>query len=91
MKKQYSKPGIFIEEFQLSQNISTACGVPGGGSSLGRPKYADPMSCAWEVGDVLVFTNSVGTKCDWKLDEGEDYEGVCYNNPTSGNNVFASY
>lgn len=91
MKKQYSKPGIVIEEFKLSQNISTACGAPGGGSSLGRPRYADGLSCAWEVGDMNIFV-SANLKCvDIGLDDGEDYDGICYNNPTPNNGVFASY
>lgn len=91
MKKQYSKPGIVIEEFKLSQNISTACGAPGGGSTLGRPRYADGAYCAWEQGDMNIFI-AANTKCtDIGLDDNEIYDGLCYNTPTANNAAFASY
>ena len=91
MKKQYSKPGIVIEEFKIAQNISLACGAPPGGSTLGRPRYADGAYCAWQSGDLNIFIKG-NTKCtDVDLDEGEDYFGICYNNPTPNTGGFAAY
>lgn len=90
MKKQYSKPGIVIEEFKIAQNISLACAAPPGGSTLGRPRYADGAYCAWQVGNKYIFIEG-NTKCTFPLDVGEDYDGICYNNPTPNNGVFASY
>ena len=44
MKKEYSKPGIIIEDFQMAQSIAIACsGVgPGGdGGTIGSATHAD--------------------------------------------------
>lgn len=90
VKKQYTKPEIYVEEFKISQNIATACGVPGGGTSTGRPRYADGYSCAWDVNGWKIFIES--TVCtDEQYGEDEPYDGMCYNNPVAGNSVFASY
>ena len=45
MKKQYSKPGIIIEDFKISQHIAS-CGAPHE-SQWGSPLSGSPASCAW--------------------------------------------
>lgn len=91
LKKEYSKPGIIIEEFRISQNISDSCGVPGGGTSTGRPRYADRFNCAWDVNGWLVFTEGNNKCVNDQYGKDEPYGDLCYNNPVAGHSVFASY
>lgn len=89
MKKQYSKPGIIIEDFKIAQNIATSCGInPGTGTNYGKPGHGDPYTCEWNDGIDAFWTDAV-INCTTKE---TDFEvgGFCYNNPESGYIVFAS-
>lgn len=92
MKKQYSKPGIYIEEFTIAENIATCGAKPGGvGSSTGsaNPTVADKYHCGWDVGGYTVWTQA-NAGCTVKLKEDGTYKGYCYNNPAGGNSIFNS-
>ena len=54
MKKQYSKPGIIIEDFAIAQNIASNCGNAGGH----KHTHAYQDVCTWMVEAVAVFTDS---------------------------------
>lgn len=88
MKKQYSKPGIIIEDFTLSQHIAS-CGVPHE-SQLGSPKHWSKTSCAWQ--DMYgrdLFIESM-TVCTKPVAEDGEVNGICYNNPSGLVTIFGS-
>lgn len=89
MKKQYSKPGIIIENFNLSQNIAAGCNAAHE-SIWGSPNYADKSSCGWrdQWGGILWVDEK---KCD-NLQESIDTPvgAICYDNPAGGMSVFNS-
>lgn len=91
MKKQYSKPGIIIENFQMSESIAVACeGVePGGnGGSLGYATYADKKTCGWNTGGFVYWISE--PTCDRIREEDANVNGWCYHNPTAGFSIFSS-
>lgn len=85
MKKQYSKPGIIIENFELSQYIAYGCGAAHK-SEFGGPLIKTKEECAWgdPFGDKLFIDMNI---CD---NDPGDTAGVCYNNPEGGMNIFNS-
>ena len=85
MKKQYSKPGIIIEDFAIAQNIASNCGNAGGH----RHTHAYQDVCTWMVEDVAVFTDS-NFNCEIPIMPGERFEDICYNNPDGGISIFGS-
>lgn len=92
MKKQYSKPGIIIEEFKMAESIAVACaGVgPGGdGGSLGNATHASKNSCGWNVGGVVYWTDPQYT-CNEIRGIDAVINKYCYNNPVAGMSIFSS-
>lgn len=88
MKKQYMKPGIIIEDFRISEHIST-CGVPGGGTTLGKPNHWSNSTCGWALDDTTILW--VGEPiCNEKTGIDEDVGGICYNTPSNGYSIFSS-
>lgn len=91
MKKQYSKPGIIIEDFKLAQHIATDCGVPHS-SQWGTPLSTSPTSCAWQDsygGNVFVKDLSDCKDFQYEDDNGK-FGQYCYNNPAGLQAVFGS-
>lgn len=88
MKETYVKPAICIESFALTQSIARPCGDNHTGS-LGESNHYGPTTCAWVIGDLALFTATTA-KCDYPMDEDEEIEGICYNNPDGGQQVFSS-
>lgn len=79
MKKQYVKPELYFENFQLSTSIA-ACGTP-----TQTPSNGD---CGITVtGYGVLFLTSV-SGCEKKVADG--YEGICYHQPTDTTNLFNS-
>lgn len=81
MKKQYSAPDIFFEDFSLSTNIAAGCEeTPFNNTDkcgvLGGPK------------GQTIFTEEI-LGCDKKIIGGY-YNGLCYHNPYDDYNVFFS-
>lgn len=83
MKNQYVKPVLVIENFTLSQSIAYNCGE---NLDWNQATTKDAYSCGWETGfpGDVVFIESNNT-CTVT-----EFEGVCYNNPDGGINVFSS-
>lgn len=86
MKNQYVKPVLVIENFTLSQSIAYNCGE---NLNWNQATSKDVYSCGWNTGfpggDVVFMVPNNG--CNVK---DEDFDGVCYNNPDGGINVFSS-
>ena len=92
MKKQYSKPGIIIEDFQMAQSIAIACsGVgPGGdGGTIGSATHADRGICGWKTGTSVYWTSST-IDCNDKVGLEFEVEGYCYHNSITGISMFSS-
>lgn len=79
MKKAYMKPGMYVENFSLSQSIAAGCGHFDE-HNLGDPNFETRDTCGWEIGGKAFWLAST-TSCTTKLDENTPMFGVCYNNP----------
>ncbi len=91
MKEQYIKPLIAFENFSLTQTIARDCGDKHQGT-LGESTHLNEYNCMWDLGGFTIFFIENG--CDDGPDEeGDEYEieGVCYNNPDGGQEIFSSY
>lgn len=93
MKKEYMKPAISVELFTMSQSIADNCGH-NLDWTLATLKYRG--DCGWDLmpgydpGDKsdILFLNGQSA-CGAPVAE-DGFEGVCYNNPDGGYNVFNS-
>lgn len=88
MKQKYTKPVLIKETFTLSQSIAKNCGRL---LNFAHATMADRTNCGWDIdgnhnttADVI-FMESVA--CTIKTPY---FNGVCYNNPEGGFNVFNS-
>lgn len=76
MKKQYVKPELYFENFELSMNIATGCD-----SSFIVNKTEN--SCTYDIGSHKVFAH---TGCNSTPQE----SNVCYHVPENAMNLFSS-
>lgn len=92
MKKNYQKPSIYVEEFELAQSIAVNCHLtPDPSSTTGHPTHNNPGvdNCNWVVGGTIIFTESSG--CNLIEDpDGFSGDGFCYNAPQDQIQIFAS-
>ena len=89
MKKEYSKPGIIIENFELVQNIAAGCGAAHE-SDWGSPTHWSKATCGWEIIEgVIAWTKDSGV-CNDFYGENEGIGGICYNHPEGGATIFSS-
>lgn len=82
MKRKYEKPAIYVERFELTQNIAGDCSP---GLDLGMAAFGDKDTCAWNMGGVEVFLAEL--VC---ANATREAEGFCYDNPFGGLTVFSS-
>ena len=90
MKEKYVAPAILFESFALSQTIARNCGDKHQGT-LGESTHYDENTCMWDLGGFTIFF--ISNDCDEGPDEpGDEYEveGLCYNNPDGGQEIFSS-
>lgn len=90
MKMTYVKPEILFESFALSQTIAKNCGDTHSGT-FGESTHYNENTCMWDIGGFTIFFLENG--CDDGPDEeGDEYEieGMCYNNPDGGQEIFSS-
>ena len=94
MKKIYEKPGMYVENFSLSQSIAAGCNALHD-STLGNPTHWSKTTCGWNLGNVVVWPDTEICKAGdgqitvpWSPDA--PFEGVCYNNPTANAAIFNS-
>ena len=83
MKNQYVKPVLVIENFTLSQSIAYNCGE---NLDWNQATTKDAYSCGWNTG----FPGEVAFLESNQICTVKEFEGVCYNNPEGGINVFSS-
>ncbi len=89
MKKQYSKPGIIIEDFAIAQSIAAGCGAAHT-SPWGSPTHANKNQCGWSDGiDIIWAVEPICTE-DGLTDIDGEVGGICYNNPEGGMSIFNS-
>jgi hypothetical protein len=83
MKKAYSTPDIFFENFSLSTNIAAGCEE--------KPfNLVEGCGVKWSKGQIL-FVDGVSDNCTKKVTSGDaNYNGLCYHNPSESYNVFFS-
>lgn len=88
MKKLYSKPQIFIEDFAVSQSVASGCTSKAGFymDKCGIKTY-DPAFNR----DVIIFSKgATGSICTANDGGGQDNNGTCYHIPIEGNKYFGS-
>ena len=80
MKKNYEKPQIRFESFELSQDISAGCEL--------ISNHAQG-SCAVDVPEWggTIYLNS---DCVWAAPDTGSGDGLCYHAPTDSYNVYTS-
>lgn len=90
MKEQYRKPLIFFESFSLAQTIARNCGDEHD-STIGESTHYNENTCMWDIGGYTIFFQSNGCE-DGPEKPGEEFEieGMCYNNPDGGQEIFSS-
>lgn len=86
MKKKYIQPRAQVEYFTLSQSIAAGCGAFNPEGTLGTPTHGDKNSCGWKTGNFIAWMDD--SICDFPT--GDEFQGVCYNNPNGGQTIFAS-
>lgn len=80
MKKPYSKPLVFIEDFSLQTSIAAGC-------ELITPMPTSDDKCGFPMQGAVVFVE--GAQCTYKPQEGA-YNGFCYHVPAENTNLFNS-
>lgn len=88
MKRSYSKPDIYYEEFSLSTNIAAGCEE--------KPSNSTDY-CGVKFGKSFIFTSAI-YGCTSIIPDGSmignlvdgENNGLCYHNPSADYNVFHS-
>lgn len=83
MKKTYTKPVIFFEDFTLNTNIAGDCEAKLNTPSNGVCGYMP------EGVTYTIFTNEI-SGCQRKYADGAYGDGICYHVPMESNNLFNS-
>lgn len=79
MKKQYVKPAMFSETFDICDSIAAGCGIAVGSTE---------NVCGYSVPGVgYIFITGVGGQCMFTPGDGD---GVCYHIPTAETKLFDS-
>jgi hypothetical protein len=89
MKKKYTAPGIIFESFSLSAAVTSNCNYVVNTISLDM--------CGVQLGNQYVFFDSMSF-CKNGMGfipvplpkEAEEFNGLCYHNPTDANRLFNS-
>lgn len=76
MKKNYAKPYLIVESFQLNAAIAAGCNEDNGLIPLGH----DFNTC--NANEEAPGLNYVGDKCIHDVDvEGDGFDEICYHGP----------
>lgn len=87
MKRIYTKPELFCEEYELSVAIAGDCGDMWNKSNFTQAKID---SCGYQMGDYILFSYSVTSTCTQKELIDDDNGNYCYNTVADQLKVFAS-
>lgn len=86
MKRAYTKPELFCEDYELSVEIAGNCGRKFSNSV----NHNDPKYCYYEMGDDIIFITS-NSVCDGDALNAFDGTSFCYETNSYGENIiFAS-
>lgn len=79
MKKEYKKPELLFDSFELSESIASGC----------EHTTDHAMNqCAYNAGGRNIFVDGVAA-CITKPQDGT-YDGICYHVPNENSNLFTS-
>lgn len=79
MKKEYKKPELLFDSFELSTSIAAGCANKVDTFARG--------SCGIAYGPVVLFLKSMTAVCTMGIEDGDGY---CYHNPDDTRNMFSS-
>ena len=88
MKRTYTKPELFCEEYELSVSIAANCSES---FNRGSASHNEPYTCFYQIGRVRYFASS--EVCMEVRDNGQIQLGnelICYQQPTEDMTVFLS-
>lgn len=76
MKKAYSKPELFCEDYELSTAIAGNCTAALHAAYTNQSSY---HSCSYQIGFDFLFVESSDV-CDTYISDGESWAGetICY-------------
>lgn len=86
MKKAYKKPAMIVEWFTLSQTIAAGCADL---SDYGSPTLNRMYLCGWDFNGATTIFLEGNDNCLLQIEDGS-LEGVCYNAPVPGMQLFNS-
>ena len=91
MKKQYQKPLLAVESFELTQSVAASCGAGSVSAWYGKPTHSDAGPCQWDLGGGVTIFNAGACSIPAIADEqGHVADIFCYNNPGDAIVVFGS-
>lgn len=76
MKREYVKPNLSFESFEMSSNIATGCG---------NAQHYSEMTCDTQLGAGMVYFVD-NNSCEYTPED----NGMCYQIPTEDTRLFAS-
>lgn len=79
MKKEYKKPELLFDSFELSVSIATGC--------VGTPVGPTENTCGIGFGPYTLFLDGI-SGCADKVEDG--HNGYCYHVPNDTNKLFNS-
>lgn len=84
MKKVYTTPSVFYEDFSLTTNIAAACAIQ---------TNAAKFTCGYEYApDLIIFTSGI-LQCQqsgYEIEDNGAWDGICYHNPSDNYQLFNS-
>lgn len=87
MKKAYTKPELFCEEYELSVSIAGNCGAEFSAFNV-LPTGAEANGCGYNMRGKIIFIEANNT-CQIKTINGSEF-GLCYQVPTATTLAFSS-
>lgn len=82
MRKAYSKPEIFFEDFSLTSSIAAGCGITTDLQNAG--------TCGVSVSGYNVFFTGMQGCNDIPVSIDGEFNGLCYHTPVEANLLFNS-
>lgn len=78
MKKEYKKPELLFDNFELSVSIAGDCGS--------KTQTPSRNQCGIDIGSEILFSSGMNV-CNTKIEDSTEY---CYHVPTDANRMFNS-
>lgn len=78
--KEYVKPELFYESFELSEQIATGCS-----RGFIAKQHSDENTCTYNLNGLILFSSENGD-CKYT----GEVDGFCYHNGGEGSTIFSS-